>query len=238
MTLGSLPFVVYIRAAKGDPAAPFRDQQVWVFLLMLVVASIMMLAWVWREGVPFTAALTQAVFSVISIASTSGFAAADAPMPGAFVGVLALVLAITGGCTGSTAGALKMFRLQIMFLVAHEQIRKLVLPNLLFSRTYNGEPVPGDVVRSVIAFVFAYFVALFLIAMALSAFGADLPTAISAATSAMGNVGAGLERIIGTAVVLPTMADGAKWLLSLGMLLGRLELFTVLVLLTRTFWRA
>ena len=238
MTLGSLPFVVYIRAAKGDSLAPFRDQQVWGFLLLVVIASVLLLAWVWREGVPFGPALTQAVFTVTSMASTSGFSAADVPMAGAFAGVLALVLAIVGGCTGSTAGALKMFRLQIMFLVAHEQIRKLVLPNLLFSRTYNAEAVSGDVVRSVIAFVFAYFVALFVIAVGLSAFGGDLPTSFAAAVSAIGNVGTGLERIIGTGEGLATMPDGAKWLLSLGMLLGRLELFTVLILFTRTFWRA
>jgi len=238
MAAGSLPFVLYLKTLKGDWSAFLRDQQVRAFLIMLVVATLAMTVAIWDEGMPFWPALTHAAFNVTSIASTTGFASTDYIQWGHFPAGIFLVLTFIGGCTGSSAGGLKVFRTQILFLVAHEQIRKLVLPNLYFSRTFNGQPVSGDVVRSVIAFVFAYMSTTFLVTLGLTAFDLDLVTAFSGAATAVGNVGPGLGQTIGPYGNFSSLPDGAKWLLTAAMLLGRLELFTVLVLFTRTFWRA
>jgi trk system potassium uptake protein len=238
MAAGSLPFVLYLKTIRGDWGAFLRDQQVRGFMIALVIATLAMTVAVWNENMPFWPALTHAAFNVTSIASTTGFASTDYILWGHFPAGIFLVLTFIGGCTGSSAGAIKMFRIQILFLVAHEQIRKLVLPNLYFSRTFNGQPVSGDVTRSVIAFVFAYVSTTFLVTVGLTAFDLDLVTAFSGAATAIGNVGPGLGQTIGPYGNFSTLPDGAKWLLTVAMLLGRLEMFTVLVLFTRTFWRA
>ena len=187
---------------------------------------------------PFGDALTHAAFNIASVVTTTGFASTDYGLWGSFpIGVFLLVTFV-GGCTGSSAGAIKIFRIQIMLLVAREQLNKLVLPNLLFSRTFNRQPVSEEVLRSVIAFVFAYIAAIGFLTLGLTAFDLDLVTAFSGAATALGNVGPGLGPIIGPSGNFSSLPDGAKWLLTLGMMLGRLELFTVLVLFTRTFWRA
>ena len=238
MALGALPFVIYIKTVKGDWIALARDQQVRGFLGLLVVTTLATTAWIWSEEMPFGDALTHAAFNIASVVTTTGFASTDYGLWGSFpIGVFLLVTFV-GGCTGSSAGAIKIFRIQIMLLVAREQLNKLVLPNLLFSRTFNRQPVSEEVLRSVIAFVFAYIAAIGFLTLGLTAFDLDLVTAFSGAATALGNVGPGLGPIIGPSGNFSSLPDGAKWLLTLGMMLGRLELFTVLVLFTRTFWRA
>ena len=130
-----------------------------------------------------------------------------------------------------------LFR-SIVWQIVHEQMRKLVLPSVYYARTFNGDPVSDEVVRSVIAFMFAYIAATGLLALGLTWFGLDLVTSFSGAASAIANVGPGLGPIIGPYGNFSSLPDGAKWILILGMLLGRLEFFTILVIFTRTFWRA
>ena len=238
MTLGSLPFVLYIKALKGDWGALGCDQQVRGFVALVVVATAALTTWLWRADMPFGQALTLAAFNVTSIVSTTGFSSADYTLWGTFPAGLILLLTFIGGCTGSTAGAIKIFRVDIMLLVAREQLRKLVLPNLYYSRTYNGEPVSDDILRSVIGFIFIYVGVVALLALGMGWFGLDLVTSLSGVAAAVGNVGPGLGPVIGPYGNYSSLPDGAKWILILGMLLGRLEFFTVLVLFTRTFWRA
>lgn len=238
MAAGSLPFVLYIKWIKGDWAALFRDQQARGFILLLAASTAALTIWLWQADMPFWQAFTHAAFNVTSIASTTGFSSADYTLWGTFPAGLFLLLTFIGGCTGSTAGAIKIFRIEIMLIVAREQLRKLVLPNLYYSRTYNGEPVSDDVLRSVIAFIFIYVGVVVLLALGLGWFGLDLVTALSGVATAVGNVGPGLGSVIGPYGNFSSLPDGAKWILILGMLLGRLEFFTVLVIFTRTFWRA
>jgi trk system potassium uptake protein TrkH len=187
---------------------------------------------------PFGDALTHAAFNVTSIISTAGYASADYILWGTFPAGIFLILSVFGGCTGSTAGGMKIFRIQIIWQVAREQMRKLVLPSIYYARTFNEEPVSDEVVRSVIAFIFAYIAGTGLLAAGLSAFGLDLVTSLSGAATAIANVGPGLGPIIGPYGNFSSLPDGAKWILIVGMLLGRLEFFTILVIFTRTFWRA
>ena len=238
MALGSLPFVLYIKSIKGDWPSLFRDQQVRGFMLLLAVSTLCLTVWLWESSMPFWMALTHAAFNVTSIVSTTGFSSADYTLWGTFPAGLILLLTFIGGCTGSTAGAIKVFRIEIMLLVAREQLRKLVLPNLYFSRTFNGEPVSDEILRSVIAFIFIYISVTGLLTLGMTALGLDLVTSFSGVATAVGNVGPGLGPIIGPYGNFSSIPDGAKWILIVGMLLGRLEFFTILVIFTRTFWRA
>jgi trk system potassium uptake protein TrkH len=142
-----------------------------------------------------------------------------------------------GGCTGSTSGAIKIFRFRVLLIVLQDHLQRRFMPHLIGQRTYDGKPLSVDVVEGVMAFLAVYFLTVALAALALGAFGLDWITALSGAVQAIGNVGPGLGETIGPAGNFSSLPDAAKWILALMMLLGRLELFTVLVLLTPRFWR-
>ena len=143
-----------------------------------------------------------------------------------------------GGCAGSTTCGIKIFRFQVIYAEAKSQLRKLIQPNGVFIPYYAGKPIPEGVAQSVMGFFFLYGVAFAVLAVCLGLLGLDFTTAISGAATAISNVGPGLGEIIGATGTFKPLPDGAKWLLSAGMLLGRLELFTVLVLFLPAFWRA
>ena len=143
-----------------------------------------------------------------------------------------------GGCAGSTTCGLKVFRLQVMFAEARAQLARLARPHGVFRPYYGGKPVPEGVAASVTSFVFVYLAAFAALAIALSLIGLDFETAISGAATAISNVGPGLGNIIGPAGTFAPLDDAAKWVLIVGMLLGRLEVLTVLLLFTPSFWRA
>lgn len=238
MMAGALPFVLYIKGVRGEPGALFRDQQVRGFGGILALAILALGASQWLQGMPPADALRHAAFNVTSIVTTTGYASTDYTLWGDFAIGAFLLFTFIGGCTGSTAGAIKVFRHQLLLMMIREQMRRLYVPHLVYPRLYNGRQVPRDIIPSVVAFLAAYVGVTALLGVALSAFGLDLVTSMSGAATAMGNVGPGLGPIIGPAGTFASLPDGAKWLLSLGMLLGRLELFTVLVIFTPAFWRA
>ena len=151
--------------------------------------------------------------------------------------IQAIILLFVGGCTGSTTGAIKVFRFCVLGSFAKWQMRSLIHQHRVLLPTYNGVPVSDDVVRSVIGFIVLYLFGFAILGTGVAAFDVDMTTAFSGVAQALGNVGPGYGTVIGPAGNFSTLPDGAKWLLSAAMLLGRLELLTVLVLFTPTFWR-
>jgi trk system potassium uptake protein TrkH len=237
MLAGALPFVLYVRAARGDWSI-LRDRQVGVMLLILAVGVALLTCWLyWHGGRPFASALRLATFNATSIMTTTGYASDDFGVWGPLADGVFFYLMFVGGCTGSTAGAIKVFRLRVLLIVLREHIRRRFMPHAIAQRTYDGKPLSVDVVEGVLAFLAVYFVAVAIGAVALGAFGLDWITALSGTVQAIGNVGPGLGPIIGPAGNYASLPDGAKWILAFEMLLGRLELFTILVLLTPRFWR-
>jgi trk system potassium uptake protein TrkH len=238
MLLGGMTFGLLARAARGDMRPLFRDVQT-LWYLGYVGAAILAIA-LWQIVVDSRApmeAVRSSAFNVISVATTTGFVSEDFSLWGSLPVAIFFVLFFVGGCTGSTSGAVKVFRFCILGGVASWQIRQLVHPHRVMPPTYNGRPISDEVVRSVLSF-FAFYIGCFaVLSVGLSAFGLDLVTSISGVAQALGNVGPGLGPIIGPAGNFATLPDGAKWLLSAAMLLGRLELLTLLVLLSPTFWR-
>ncbi|MEX0759289.1 MAG: potassium transporter TrkG, partial [Tistlia sp.] len=155
-----------------------------------------------------------------------------------FAMVVFFILMFIGGCAGSTSCGIKIFRFQILASTAATQLKRLMQPHGVFMAYYHGKPVSEEVSLSVTSFFFLFIGAFCALAAALGFVGLDFVTAISAAASAIANVGPGLGPIVGPAGTYESLPDAAKWLLCAGMLLGRLELFTVLVLFMPHFWRS
>jgi len=239
MIAGGAPFLVFIRAVRGQAGAAARDPQLIGFLFLLLVAALVMTGWLMaaRDAAPGEA-LRLATFSIVSIVTTTGYVTADYSAWGQFAEVAFFFLTFIGACGGSTAGGIKIFRLQIMGLMVRAQMRRMIEPAGVFPALYAGQDVTDDIMRSAMAFLFAYILCWVLIALALSALGLDLVTSVSASITALSNVGPALGPIIGPSGTFAPLPDLAKWLLAGGMLFGRLEYFVFLVFLTRWFWRA
>jgi len=238
MVLGALPFVAYIRTLQRWREPIWRESQVRGLVGFLVLFSLAASAWhAVSSGVSFVDALRLTLFQVTSIVTTTGYAAIDYETWGALATGMFFFLTFMGGCTGSTCGAIKIFRFQVLSIMARSYLANLLRPHSIKVARYQNRPLPDDIAPSVLAFIFIYLASVAVLTLGLTAFQLDFLTSISGAATALGNVGPGLGPIIGPAGNFSSLPDGAKWLLSAGMLLGRLELFTLLVLFQREFWR-
>lgn len=239
MFLGGLPFILYIRTAMGHRGALARDPQVRMIAVLVLAASVAVAGWlVQYRDIPAADAFRLALFHVVSIATTTGFVAADYMVWGAFPIAAFFFLTFVGGCTGSTAGGIKIFRFEVLAIAIRVHAWRLIAPHSIRPAFYGERQLTNELFTSVLLFMGAYVGTVAVAALLLSAFGLDLVTALSGAATAVGNVGPGLGHVIGPAGTFTTLPPPAKWVLSAAMLLGRLELFTVLVLLSRAFWRA
>lgn len=238
MTLGGMPFLLLVRAWQNGWGAIWRDSQARVYLLFLTAVILPLALWLWIAGVyhDFESAVRQVAVNVIAVVTTTGYASTDYQLWGAAVLPIFLFLMLAGGCTGSTAGGVKIFRWEILVSQAHRQLRQAINPHRVLARRYNGQPLPADVPASVGVFLFLYLGLLFLFTVALAATGLDFVTALSGAATMLGNVGPGLGPVIGPAGNFVSLSDEAKWICSLAMMMGRLELLTVLVLFDWRFW--
>ncbi len=239
MIVGSLPFVLYVQAARGRPGGLWRDSQVRWFLaivvaLMVIVSLVLHLS----EDFAFGDAVQKAAFNGVSIITGTGYATAAFDNWGTFALILFFVIMFIGGCAGSTTCGIKIFRFQVLYAIATMQMKRLLQPHGVFIPHYNRNPVTEEVALSVLGFVFFYILVFVLLSLGLSLLGLDFLTSISGAATAISNVGPGLGPTIGPMGTFADLPDAAKWMLSAGMLLGRLELFTVLIILTPAFWRS
>lgn len=182
-------------------------------------------------------AITHASFNVISIATTTGYSSTDYAAWGNFSVMLFVYITFVGGCSGSTTGGFKVFRLQIAVMLMKNQMKALLHPRGVFAHTYAGKPVPNDVIRSVVTFTFYFFASICALALALSFMDLDFLTAFTASATAISNVGPGLGNVVGPSGNFSTLPDAAKYLLGFGMILGRLEIVTFMILFTRSFWQ-
>ncbi len=238
MTAGGLPFVLYVRFLHGNTGALWRDTQVRWFLATLLVASLAVAGWVHVTlGLSPGEALRAAAFNVVSVVTTTGYASADYNTWGTFAAVAFLFLTFAGGCTGSTSGGIKQFRYIVLYEQAVVQLRRLMQPSGVFLPRFNDRPISETVAVAVLAFFFLFALCTVALTAALALCGLDLVTSLTGAATALNNVGPGLGPVIGPVGNFAPLPDAAKWLLAFGMLLGRLELFTLLVLLLPSFWR-
>ncbi len=239
MLAGALPFVAFIRLAKGNWRGFFTDIQMRAFLMFLLIAILLIsITRTLRGDVPFGESILHAAFNVVSVVTTTGFASEDYQLWGPFAIGAFFILTFVGGCSGSTAGGIKIYRFQILARLAGAHLSRIVSPNRVHVVLYHDRRVEDDVAFAILAFfgvmLFSLIVSTFLLAW----FGVDLLTALTGSATAITNVGPGLGDIIGPAGNFQSLPDAAKWVLSAMMIMGRLEFFTIFVLLTPAFWRA
>lgn len=240
MIIGSLPFGIFLAGLmRNDWRRLVTDSQIRFFMLVVAGLTIIMMFRVLSifEDVALFTAFRLAVFNVVSILTGTGYATTDYNAWGPFAVGFFFCIMFIGGCAGSTSCGMKIFRFQVALAALRIYSRRLAHPNGVFVARYNGRPLTDDVFVSVLSFFFVYFATFATIAVLLSGLGLDTLTALSAAGSAIANVGPGLGEIVGPAGNYATLPDAAKLILTAGMLLGRLELFTILVILTPAFWR-
>ena len=237
--LGSIPFISYLKFSQGNRKIFFQDVQIRGLIYLLIISiSIMFLYLIF---INYESNLFDKIrissFNVISILSGTGYVTDDFGLWGKFSLIFFLFLMFIGGCAGSTACGIKIFRLQMLLIFLKNQVKKLIYPNSVIIAKYNNHKISDDFIRSVIIFIFSFLFIFLIIAMLLSISGLDFVTSISGAASSISNVGPGLGEIIGPDGNYKSLPDLSKWILATGMLLGRLELFAVLVLFFPSFWR-
>lgn len=238
MLAGALPFVVYIRLTGGNLSVFWRDSQIRLLFLIVIGAAVALTLWLTvNETMHWADAFRHALFNVTAVVTTTGFVSTDYSQWGGFAVTVFFLLMFCGGCTGSTSGGIKIFRFEILIARLRVQMARLVQPHGVFPLQYQGRAVPDDVPAGVIAFIALYISCFVVLSLLLAALDLDFLTALSGAASALGNVGPGHGPIIGPAGSFQPLPDTAKWLLAFAMVLGRLELFTILVLFTPRFWR-
>lgn len=238
MLLGGMPFTLFIRFMAQKRLAALRDQQVYGFLLLVfALVGLLTLQLLLTQERDFFTTLTHVAFNIVSVITTTGYASQDYTMWGVFSVGLFFFVTFIGGCSGSTSGGMKIFRFQLSWLFLRDQMNKLVHPRGTFSIRYNGKTVSDDIMVSAVAFSFLFFLTLTITSLALAATGLDFVTSLTGAATALTNVGPGLGDMIGPAGNFAQVTESAKWILSFAMILGRLELLTVMVLLSPVFWR-
>ena len=234
--LGSLPFIAYIKFLSGDKKIFFSDIQIKTFLKIILFSIIILSIYL----VTYSSSelnLRSIFFNIISILTGTGYVNAQFDNWGGFPVVLFLGLMFIGGCAGSTTCGIKIFRIQILYSFVSNQLKKIIYPKGIFVLKYNQSPVDNKFIASIISFIYMYLVIFFIITAFLSLTGLDFITSISGAATSISNVGPGLGSIIGPNGNFSSLPDVSKWILTLGMILGRLELFAILVLFLPSFWR-
>ena len=234
--LGSLPFISYIKFINGNRDIFFSDTQIITFFKIIIISIIILSIYLIFIS-PETYNIRSIFFNVISILTGTGYVNAQFDNWGGFSLLIFLSLMFIGGCAGSTTCGVKIFRFQILYLFITNQLKKIIYPKGVFIIKYNQSSIDEKFISSIISFIFFYFVIFLVLTALLSLTGLDFVTAISGAATSISNVGPGLGSEIGPNGNFSSLPDVSKWILSLGMILGRLELFAILVLFLPSFWR-
>mgnify|MGYP001179257197 FL=1 len=234
--LGSIPFIAYIKFINGNKKIFIRDTQI-KFFFCFIIFSIIILSLYLLVIKSDELNLRSIFFNVVSILTGTGYVNAQFDGWGSFALILFLGLMFIGGCAGSTTCGVKIFRIQILYLFVSNQLKKIIYPKGVFVIKYDQNPIDNKFIASIISFIYMYLVIFFSLTALLSLTGLDFITSISGAATSISNVGPGLGSIIGPNGNFSTLPDISKWILSFGMILGRLELFAILVLFLPSFWR-
>ena len=234
--LGSLPFIAYIKFLSGNRGIFFSDIQIKTFIKTIALSTILLMVYLILNN-SSNLDIRSIFFNVISILTGTGYVNAQFDNWGGFPLLLFLGLMFIGGCAGSTTCGVKIFRIQILWSFVGNQLKKIIYPKGIFVLKYDKNPIDNKFVSSIISFIYMYLIIFFIITALLSLTGLDFITSISGAATSISNVGPGLGSIIGPNGNFSSLPDISKWILTLGMILGRLELFAILVLFLPSFWR-
>lgn len=238
MMIGGCNLALFTSRWRGKRWRILRDTQVRWYLATMLGFTLALTFWYWAvDGRHPLAAFQFAGFQSVSGISTTGFRLSDDYGWGGFPQVAIFVMTFIGGCTGSAAGGIKIFRYEVLFAVSRLHVARMLYPHGVFSVSFNKLRLPEAVLRSVLGFFMLYFSCFAALSIGLAAVGLDPLSSLSAAAAALGNVGRGIGPVIGHAGGYVMLPVAAKWLLSLGMLAGRLELVPLLLPFFPGFWK-
>ena len=236
--LGSIPFIAYIKFLSGDKKIFISDSQIKSFVKIIIISILILFFYLVLQNKNFEELSLRAIsFNVVSILTGTGYVTKEFDNWGSFPLIFFLILMFIGGCAGSTTCGIKIFRVQILYLFLINQLKKIIYPRGIFIIKYDNNSVDEKFMASIISFIYLYIIIFFVITALLSLSGLDFITSISGAATSISNVGPGLGTIIGPNGSFSLLPDFSKWVLSIGMILGRLELFAILVLFLPSFWR-
>ncbi len=237
MIAASLPFIIYAKSISNIKAV-FMDKQVKGFLYTLIISIFIIAIWLsLKLDVNLIESIRISAFNVISIITGTGYSTEDFSEWGSFAISMLFILMLIGGCTGSTTGGIKIFRIQILWQVILQQIQKVIRPHQILKITYSKAVIDDKTTLSILAIIFLFIISIIIIAGLLYWMGLDLLTAFSAAATSIAVVGPGLSNEIGPLGNFSNLPNQAKWLLSVAMIIGRLEFLAVLILIMPSFWR-
>jgi|TARA_B100001741_G_scaffold125682_1_gene103424 trk system potassium uptake protein TrkH len=236
--LGSLPFIAYIKFLNGDKKIFFTDSQIRLFFKITLISIIILIFYlILKNGNLDETNIISLSFNVISILTGTGYVTEDFSNWGNFSIIFFLVLMFIGGCAGSTTCGIKIFRIQILYQFISNQLKKIVYPRGVFLIKYEKNNIDDKFMSSIISFIYLYIIIFFIITALLSISGLDFVTSISGAATSISNVGPGIGENIGPNGNFSQLSSSSKWILSLGMIMGRLEIFAILILFIPSFWR-
>ena len=236
--LGSIPFIAYIKFLSGNKKIFISDSQIRSFIKIIIISILILFFYLFLQNKNFEEINLRAIsFNVISILTGTGYVTKEFDNWGSFSLIFFLILMFIGGCAGSTTCGIKIFRVQILYLFLINQLKKIIYPRGIFIIKYENNSVDEKFMASIISFIYLYIIIFFVMTALLSLSGLDFITSISGSATAISNVGPGLGTIIGPNGSFSLLPDFSKWILSIGMILGRLELFAILVLFLPSFWR-
>lgn len=238
MLIGGTTFILFVKLWHRNFKAVWHDSQLRVYLGIIGIATLLSTVWLMiHQDFDFLSGLRHSIFAVVSVITSTGYSTEDYNLWGSFPLVLFFVLSLIGGCTGSTAGGIKIFRFQVLFAVALSHMRQLRRSHGVYLPTYQSQKISENISTSVFTFITLYAFCLIMLAGGLSICGLDFITSLSGAASALGNLGTGLGPLIGPNGTMASLDIAPKCLLMFGMILGRLELLAILILFMPSFWK-
>ncbi len=237
MFASGINFALHFTAFRNlQSATYFRDPEFKAYISLLIIGVLIATSYLYLHGVypTWEEALRYGLFQTVSIATTTGYANADFAAWPAFLPIMLIFMSFIGGSAGSTAGGMKMIRFVLLFKQGMREIKSLLHPNAILAVKLNGKSIPEKVMTAVWGFFSVYIFTFAVLMLSIMALGVDQITAFSAIAAMMNNLGPGLGEVSAN---FASMSDPVKWILTFTMLLGRLEIFTLLVLFTAAFWR-
>lgn len=236
MLMSALPYVRFVQLVNGSAVPLLKDRQIRTFFVIIATVVGVLALSLWRQGATFEESARAALFNSVSIMTGTGYATEDYGRWGPMAVAIFFIIALIGGCAGSTSCSVKVFRYQVLWATISAQVRAIHNPSGVFRARYDGRPISDEILSSVMAFFLLFFATLGALTLGFSMLGLDLLTALSGAAAALGNVGPGLGPMIGPSGNYAEFPETGKWLFIVGMFVGRLELLSVFVLLVPRFW--
>ncbi len=238
MLLGSLPYILYAQMAAGKPMAVAGDLQVRALFLWTAIAVLAVTAWrVATSDMALEPAFREALFNLSSVITGTGFFSGSFGGWGGFSMAIAFIVGLIGGCSGSSSGALSVFRVQVAARAVAAQVARIQHPDRMVTLRYAGRRVEDETINALMLYVTGYILTLGMLSVAMTLVGVDMISALFGIWTSIGNIGYGYGPMVAETGTFRDFPDAAKWIMILAMLMGRLGLLAVLVLVLPSFWR-